>query len=116
MVYKPSNYLVRLSTIKNGDAFGSVTMENQDPAVSKKVKLAAVDLATQVLGNHLQVQPSHEVEILLGATANRLSHLEGLVNNCRNLLVDLEGASMTSDVRQVYDAIMRDLDEEVGLG
>ena len=111
MPFNPSSYQVRLTSVTNGKFGSAATFENKDAEASAKIKLAACNIAKEVLNGRVKLQEFHEVEILRGETLNNLSRLEALLQRCRNLLTDLDGASMSPELRSIYDAVMDDLDE-----
>lgn len=112
--YKPTAYLVRESALKNGEPSSSITL---DTSASPDIQLALTD-GTRLLAMTIFAKsefkrkppaPSdHEYEILLGATANKIARWEDLLNDCRNILIDIEE---TDVIRQVLD----ELDAELGL-
>lgn len=115
MQYKPSSYLVRLSSAKKGEAVLATTFENNDAAVASKIKEKAFSIAEMVLDGHLDARSFQEVEILRGETINKFTRMESMLEQCRNLLIDLDGVTMSQGLRLIYDAVMDDFDEQAGL-
>jgi hypothetical protein len=115
MDYKPSQYLARMVHFSKGEPSMQSTLSIDDESMQAELRDKARSIVTDLAGkNGLHPKPGFECEILLGATANRMERMEDLLNDCRNLLIDLEDAKMSDDIRRVYEAVMGDLDLEVG--
>lgn len=115
MDYKPSQYLARMVHFSKGEPSMQSTLSIDDESMQAELRDKARSIVTDLAGkNGLHPKPGFECEILLGATANRMERMEEMLNDCRNLLIDLEDAKMSDDIRRVYEAVMGDLDLEVG--
>lgn len=116
MDYKPSQYVVRLVHFSKGEPSLQSTLSFDSKTMQSELRDKARSIVTDVAArNELRPKPDFEGEILLGATVNRMERMEGLLNDCRNLLVDLEGAFMDAETRRIYKQVMDDLDDEVGV-
>ncbi len=116
MDYKPSQYLARMVHFSKGEPSMQSTLSIDDESMQAELRDKARSIVTDLAGkNGLHPKPGFECEILLGATANRMERMEEMLNDCRNLLIDLEGAFMDAETRHIYKQVMDDLDNEVGV-
>lgn len=115
MDHKPSSYLARMVHFDKGEPGLLSTLAIDAPALQSELKEKVLTIVGDIAAKHgLHPKPGFDAEIVLGITANKVERMEDLLNNCRNLLIDLEDAKMSDDIRRVYDAVMADLDNEVG--
>lgn len=114
MDYKPSELVVRIVHFNKGEpslrSSLALGCDKQDELRQHVHSIASNTLTTA----GLNPKPGYQSEIVLGATANKMERQEDLLNDCRNLLIDLENLAMPQEIRQIYDGIMADLDEEIG--
>ncbi len=114
--YKPTAYLLREYAMNNGEPSSSITLDTTlSPDIMRELqdgtRLLAMTIFSRAKFKQRQLAPAdHEYEILLGATANRLERYTDLLNDCRNLLIDLEGQPLGVGLAQV-DQIRELLDE-----
>jgi hypothetical protein len=119
---KPSALLVRITHTRNGEASSILTMDNSNDAHAQsnlrdKVRDIGRFMA-DVYG--AQLNDSDAVEILTGRTANQIERQADLLNDCRNLLIDIEArlkglCGEADDLVQQCKEVLEDLDAELGL-
>lgn len=115
MDYKPSQYLARMTHYAVGEPSLQSTLSIDSDAAQVELRRSVGAIVSGLAAQSgLKPDPNFDGEILLGSTLNRLDRMEDLLNDCRNLLIDLEDAKMSDDIRRVYDTVMGDLDLEVG--
>ena len=114
MEYNPSQLVVRIQHFINDEPClqTSLSLDNDDEQGDLFKKVQAIAQAA-LKGAELKPQPSYLSEIILGSTANKLERQEELLNDCRNLLIDLEELKMPEETRRIFQIIMTDLDDEV---
>ncbi len=119
--YNPTAYLVRESTLKHGEPRSSITLDTTNaPALQRHLADNARLLALTVFdrsdfSGRKEPGVDHAFEILLGATANRLERMEDMLNDCRNLLIDLEDSITDENLIEQHRLTMEELDRELGL-
>lgn len=114
MTHNPTHLIARIQHRKHGEPVMQTSLALSD---GNQVALAkdVAGIVDGILANaNLQPRPGYRSEILLGATANRLARQEGLLEECRNLLMDLCDAKMPLELRRAYDGVMAELDSELG--
>ncbi len=120
--YKPTAYLVREYATKNGEPSSSITLDTTlSPDIQRELqdgtRLLAMTIFSRSQFKQRPLAPAdHEYEIILGATANRLERYADLLNDCRNLLIDLEGQPIGVGLAQVDQIreLLEELDQEIG--
>lgn len=114
--YNPTTYLVRV--LSSGDNGTSITLDTNGDDVLQQTTTSMV----KALGNvflkiyeiKLAAGDAAYFEVLLGATANQLSRREDLLNDARNMLIDVE-SSCEIDVAERVANLIGDIGKEIGV-
>lgn len=123
MNYAPNAYLLRQIALNSeGMPASSITLDSANsPLEQIEIATAArtlirtlmkrVDMNTEVDGQ------TYRYEILTGSTANRLEAQEDLLNDARNLLMDLESMPLGVGLDNVdrIRALMAEIETELGI-
>lgn len=121
MDYNQTSYLVRESALKDGEPRSSITLDTSGtPSLQRhladNVRLLALTVFDRSdFAGRKAPSSEHAFEILLGATANRLVRMEDMLNDCRNLLIDLEDSITDENLIEQHRLTMEELDRELGL-
>ena len=116
--YKPSAYLVRTLFISHGKPNMSMTIDSSaDFSMQRKIRDAAKSIGNEMLSVHGLQQPAGAVrfEVLTGATANEMGRREDLLNDVRNLLIDLADFATGVDLNKRVKATIDEIGEEIGV-
>jgi len=123
MNYAPNAYLLRQIALNSeGMPASSITLDTGDNPIEQKKIAAAASRLTHALmkchGMNAEVDgETYRYEILTGSTANRLEAQEDLLNDARNLLMDLESMPLGVGLDNVdrIRALMAEIETELGI-
>lgn len=114
--YNPTTYLVRV--LFRGKTGMGMTMDTTGNDVMQQTVAAMVESVGNVFMKAYEINPPagdiKYFEVLLGATANELSRREDLLNDARNMLIDLESINLESVLKAHKRKPLADLIDEIG--
>ena len=116
---KPSAMLLRVTHVEAGEPRSSITLDNSlDAKAQCELRQNVRNIAESMIAAHGIKQPGkHDlIEILSGRTANQIIGREDMLNDCRNLLIDLEDHIDSTDpeLRFRVGEMLNALSEELG--
>jgi hypothetical protein len=117
MQTKPSALLIRSTRMINGEPAGSITMDTSaDNRRQRELRQNVRNIAEAMADlYHARLPADAEIEILTGRTANKIERIEDLLNDARNLLIDL-AADEPEDgkTRAQIERMLDDMTTELG--
>lgn len=113
----PSAILVRVTHTEGGEPRSSITLDTSaDRKAQRELHGNLRSVAEPMAQRYgMRLPADAHIEILTGHTANKIERLEDLLNDCRNLLIDLDVDESRVELARIMDRVMEDLDRELGV-
>jgi hypothetical protein len=115
---KPSVLLLRITRIEAGEPRGSITLDNSaDPKSQRELIQNMRNIAEGMIAVHGIKKPGkHDlIEVISGQTANKIERIEDLLNDARNLLIDLAADEPEDgETRAQIERMLDDMTTELG--